>query len=260
MIRARFLPAVVAGAWLGISGGFAAEAGKAAPKEGRKEAGKGKPAAKAAPEKHDLETWGVVKPVKGTEFWELKYAHTEGGRRLAKTAYFKPAADATFYTDRAVPVTDLKENEEVWLFGKRFEQEVPALPGMPGTDRQMKNVAAIVAGEAVEASKDRTDPKDPSVRWFRVTVAKPGAALYVIYDAVQYKVVAVRDFRVMRREEGGDAKRLKSGMYVAVALDKTEERPNTGKSADAKKECFVAKSVAILDPKLVSTLYPLLYE
>lgn len=260
MIRARLLPAVVAVSWLGVSGGFAADGGKAAPKEGRKEAGKGKAAAKAAPEKYDLETWGAVKPVKGTEFWELKYARAEGGRRVAKTAFFKPAADAKFYVDRAVPITDLKENEEVWLFGKRFEQEVPALPGMPGTDRQMKNVAAILAGEALEFSKDRTDPKDASVRWFQATVSKPGAALYVIYDAVQYKVVAVRDLRVMRREEGGDASKLKSGMYVAVALSKTEERPNTGKSADAKKECFVAKSVVILDPKLTSTLYPLLYE
>ncbi len=274
MIRARYLAGLLGAfsvtlcgvGWRGtageVAGGggrrFAAEAPKGAPQAKKAEK---KPEKKAAPERHDLETWGAIKPVKGTEFWEIRYAQTdERGRRVAKHAFFKPAADTEIYTDRAVAITDLKEGETVWLFGKRFEQEIPAIPGMPGVDRQMKNVAAMVTGEGVKVSSARTDPKDPGIRWFETKLSKAGPAPYVTYDGVEYKVVALRDLRVVRREKSGDAGKLKNNMYVAVCLAKSEERPNTGKSADAKKDSFVAKTVVILDAKLTSTLYPLMMD
>lgn len=207
----------------------------------------------------DVDAWGTIKAVKGTEFWELTYLQIEGTKASKKVVFFKPSADVEFLRDKLVPVTDLKEGESVWIFAKRFEQEAQAAGGFMGTDRQMKNVTVAAVGTGIRVNTAHKDPKDASMRWYEVSVSKAGATVTVAYDSQQYKMTMVPRAQIVRREKEGDASLLKNGMLVAVCLETSDERPETGKTADAKKASYAAKSVAILDPRLKAS-YPMLQK
>ena len=221
--------------------------------------GDGKGSAKKAPT-HDLETWGQIKSMKGSDFWTLTYTKVEKGRPKKETAFVKVDSEATFYKDTMIAVTDLKEGDKIWLFGKPFEQESPSPQGIVGVDRQIKNVSAIAVGEDITVNKSFKDPRDADTRWLEAEVTKAGASISASYDGQDYKVVMLRTAVVMRRAKGGDAKQLKNNAYVALSLDKTTDRPETKNAADEKKESYTAKAVVILDPRLMKGMYPLLFE
>lgn len=219
------------------------------------------PAPAAQPSRYDLETWGTIKPVKDTDFWEFTYLEIEKGRAKRVTAFVRLVeGEATYFQDKIVPLTDLAEGNKLWVFGRRFEQEAPSATGYMGTDRQMKNVAGAFVGESLMVNTSFKNPKDPESRWYEVTVSEPGASINVKYDSLDYKVVLLRSAPVVKREKIDAPPKLKSGLRVALGLVKSEERPDTKKSADAKKESYLVKAVFLLDPRILQSFYPMVYQ
>lgn len=220
----------------------------------------------------DLETWGQIKEVKGTDFWEVKYLQIEGRRAKAVTAFVKVPEDAVRYDDTVGRVDDLKEGDAVMVFGKRFESEAPSLGGYIGTDRQMKAVAALVLGDDVAVNEEFTDPRDDTLRWYKCAIAKTGGGLSVTYDSAEYKVAMERTGQIiLRTKREKDAEKtkkvvplktvpLKTGLRVGFALMKSEDRPETGRSSDDKKEAYVAKKVFVPDRRMTAAVYRMLYE
>ncbi len=221
--------------------------------------------AKAADEpgvqkRRDLEAWGVLKEVKGTQFFTLDYTKVNGRKTTRHSAFLKLAEGADFYTDRSIKITDLNEGDSIWLLGRLVENEIPGQGGLAGgTDRQIQNVLAVAAGEGLSVNTKYRDPKDPNVKWLEATVAKVGPSIDVKHENQRYKVVLTRAAPVLRREMLGDAKLLKSGTQVEVSGDKSEEKPESKGASDAKKESFLLKKIAILDRRLTGTLYPALF-
>jgi hypothetical protein len=208
----------------------------------------------------ELESWGVIKEVKGTPFFTFDYTRVEGKKATRQSAFVKVADEAEVFTDKQVKPTDLKEGESIWLLGKAVENEVPSQTGITGIDRQFQNVLAIAYGEGLRVNTGYKDTRDPKARWFAVTVQKTGPSISVKYSGEVYKVVMGKSASIMHREKEGDAKALKSGAQVEISGDKSEEKPETKNAGDAKKSSFVAKKVAILDRRLTGSLYPMMIE
>ena len=214
------------------------------------------------PTRFDLVAWGPIKEVKGTGFWTLTYVKMEP-RKAAKreTVFVKVAEDAKYYLDKMMDIRELKEGDKVWLFGKDVEREAMSPTGYQDVDRQIQNVGAIVMGEYIQVNTTYKDPQDAKMKWLEAEVTKPGASITVSYDGNNYRVTQGKICPVLRREKGGEAKLLKNNTNVQVYADKQEERPETKSTSDAKKSSFLAKTVVILDPRLVRTpVYLMLVE
>lgn len=215
----------------------------------------------AAGEREKLETWGAVKEVKGTDFFTLTYRKLEGKKLTARSAFIKMSGEAEVYADRAIAITELKEGEAVWVLGRPLERETPSKQGGPGgTDRQLQNVSAVVAGASIRVNDKYRDPRDDKVRWCQATVTKAGPSITVKYQDSDFKVVMAKAPSYLRREKVEHLVALKSGVQVAVALEPIEERPETKAAADLKKESFQATRVVLLDRRLLGTLYPALLD
>lgn len=212
----------------------------------------------------DLEAWGTIKPIKDTDFWEFAHIEVDEKTRRAKkiTALVRIPEDVTYYQDKPIPMADLEADAKLWIFARRFEQEAPSSTGYMGTDRQMKNCSGIFLGEALTVNASFKNPQDPESRWYQVTVAEPGASISVSFDSLSYKVVLLRTAPVVKREKLDATPKLKSGLRVALGLEKSDERPE-GKlpsSIKADTQSYVAKAVFILDPRLMGNFYPMIYR
>lgn len=208
----------------------------------------------------DLEAWGALKEVKGTQFFTLDYTKINGRKATRHSAFLKLAEGVDLYTDKSIKITDLNDGDSIWLLGRLVENEIPGQGGLAGgTDRQIQNVLAVAAGEGLSVNTKYRDPKDANVKWLEATVAKVGPSIDVKHLNQRYKVVLARAAPILRREKLGDAKSLKSGTQVEVSGDRSEEKPETKGASDAKKESFLVKKVAILDRRLTGTLYPALF-
>jgi hypothetical protein len=255
------LSPIAGGLGVVAAGEKATDKKKEAPKDTPKKAAKAKEKEEESKtSKSDLEAWGVIKEMKGTDFWNFTYTKVEGRKATRPTVFIKVASEPTFYQDKAIQLTALKEGEKVWLLGRPVEREAPSASGMLGMDRQMQNVSAVVVGDFLQPNTSYKDPRDPKVQWLEAEVSEAGQAIKVKYEGAEYKVVMSKSFVAVRREKCAEAKALKGNMSVQIAGDKSTERPETKSSADAKKESFLVKSVVILDPRVLKTLYPILLE
>jgi hypothetical protein len=217
-----------------------------------------KKADKKAEEKFDLEAWGQIKEVKGSDFFSLTYTKLNGKKASKLTSFIKVADGATFYQDKPLNVTDLKEGDAVWLLGRPIEQETGAGGGLLGVARQIQNVTAIASGEALRVNRNYRDPRDETVQWCEAVIEKAGQAISVTYQENSYKVTLGRLAGVLHREKV-EAAPLKNNLYVEFAALKTPDRPETKNASDAKKETFAAKKVVLLERRLLP-IYSLLLE
>ena len=197
--------------------------------------------------------------MKGSPFFTLSYTKVEGKKATKAAVFVKPAEDAAYFQDKIIPITEIKEGDAVWIFGRPVEHEVADKTGNRGVDYQLQNVTAIVTGAGIRVNSDYKDPRDPKALWSKAEVAKAGPSIQATVDGAEYKVIMGKQAPVLLREKV-DAKPIKSGATVEVSCDRSEDRPETKTAADAKKESYVAKRIVILDRRLIHTLYPLLLE
>jgi hypothetical protein len=234
---------------------------KEAPAKKKAETKPKKKAAAAKKSSSDLDAWGTIKEVKGTGFWELSYAKVEGQKRVKHSAFIKVESDLAMLEDKMMQVAELKEGDKVLMWGRPVERDTPGMGGVAGgLDRQIQNVAVVAAGDDVAVKGSFKDPKDANMQWLEATVSKPGQAIWANYEGGEYKVVMVRTVQAFKRDKAAESRKLKSGMYVQVEGTKSEERPETKSSADAKKESFSVKSLVILDTRLTKLAYPMLLD
>jgi hypothetical protein len=207
---------------------------------GKKGAAKDAPRTKGEePTEHALQAWGVIKEVKGTPFFSLAYTKSDGRKATKETVFVKPAESASYFQDKVISLTDLKEGDGIWILGRPVEHEVADKTGTKGVDRQFQNVTAVAAGVGIRVNSKYKDPRDPKVLWSRAEVTKAGPSITVTCEGAEYKVTTGKQTPVLLREKA-EAKPLKNGVSVEVSCDKSEERPDTKSAADAKKEAFVA--------------------
>jgi hypothetical protein len=208
----------------------------------------------------DLRAWGTVKEVKGTPFFTLAYTKLDGRKATKATVFVKAAEDAEFFQDKVIPITDLKEGDAIWVFGRPVEQEViDTKTGSKGVDMQLQNVLAIATGAGIRVNKKYKDPRDAKAVWTKAEVSKAGPSIMATAEGAEYKVTLGKQAAIVLREKA-ESKPLKNGAHVEVACEKSDDRPETKSAADAKKESYVARRVALLDRRLVQTLYPMLLE
>jgi hypothetical protein len=247
----------------GPAGAFAEEAKtkKDTPAKKKTDAKSKKKAVSSKKSTADLDAWGTIKEVKGTDFWEFSYVKLDGKKRVKRTAFIKVESDVAMLEDKLIQVSELKESDKVLMWGRIVERETPDMGGVVGgMDRQIQNVAVIATGDGVEVKGTFKDPRDPDMQWLEAEISKPGQALWASCDGAEYRVVMVRTVQAFKRDAAAESRKLKSGMYLQVEGSKSEERPDTKKAADAKKDSFNVKSLVILDSRLTKMAYPMLLD
>jgi hypothetical protein len=196
---------------------------------------------------------GVAKKHKTSGYYT--FAYLDGKAKLS--AFLKIPEDAQYLMDTRIRLEELAEGESVWVFGRLVEHETADGTGRRGTDRQLQNVSAIVGGKELKVDESFKDASVPDSKWHRVTVSRPGAAIWVKAEGDEFKVVLRKNTPIVRRVDSPKGP-LKSGAWIEVAAKEHDGRPETKSSADAKKASYIAQKVVLLDPGLVQTVYPML--
>ena len=218
----------------------------------------GEQAAKEKPA-FGFKAWGKLgSPLKDAPgFYYLTY-YQKGARGRLKSvqAFLKLKEDLTPLMDRRVTDKDLKEGEELFILGKPLSRSVQSPFG--GTLKQLNitDCQAVLSGKDVEVNLKYKNPRDSAIKWCRT---KYLGDLKVNYEKESYKLRLGRTCPILKRQEG-TSKLLRRGAYIFVAGNKIDERPETKKKSDAKKECFEAEKVVVLDRGLIKKVYPAVFE
>ncbi len=220
--------------------------------------------------KFDLDSWGQLgKLVKGSaDFYELTYYKKTGEGRKAKVtktkAFLKIPAETLLYEDIRIRLGQLKENEDVVIFGKHVSRDVPDQTGRGrrGVDSQIQNASVVLSGELhgrLPFNRQFSDPRRSGHKWCEAKVTKSGGGLAVDYEGINSRVTMARGAPILKRMKA-NRKRLRNRVYVQLFGKKTAERPETKKKSDAKKESFEARLMVILDRGSLKTVYPLMWK
>jgi hypothetical protein len=200
---------------------------------------------------------GTVQRIKGTEEF-YTFTYRDGKKSVA--AFLKLPEGANLLYDKFIQLTDLKQGDAVWVFGRPVEREAGGQGGYGGVDRQIQNVSVVCTGKELNINSGYKDPRQKDSKWCQAVVSKPGPALWVKFDGQEYKLVTQKATPIFAREESSTKGAIKNGTLVLVAAEETTERPESKKPADEKKPAYLARKVVLLDRRLERDAYPLVLK
>jgi len=218
--------------------------------------------------------------VRGNEgFFDVTiYGRDEKGKKKSTKAFLKLDDEVPLYVDRQVKIEHLKEGDKIVVFGRPVETEVEERVGgggggrggrggggriQRGWDRQIQNVKVLLTGDELDTNAVYKDTKDQSLKWVRSTITSTLGGIWIRHEGNKYKVVLAKRAPMIKRFRATTEKErkvLKKARYVHLNADETDSRPQTKKKSDAKKESYEGMRLIILDPRLLSSGYPLLFR
>ncbi len=213
---------------------------------------------------YDLIAWGQLKPVKNQEgFYEFSYTAKVKRKRRKLSAFVKIGDDLKVLKDQRATPKQLQVGTKALVLGRVYEKNSLDATGLSSTVFSMRNVQALLIGKGIKVNTDYRDPRDDEVMWYAAVVAdsKKGVAFEI--DKNEHQTTLDRKSLIIQRlvAEAEDLGKSKKGFYAFILARKSEERPETKKKSDAKKEAFVTSRIILLDLTAVKAgLYYKIYE
>ena len=222
----------------------------------------------------DLDGWGKLGSARKGEggFYEFTlYRRNERGKVQTSKLLLKVPETLSPFLDRRVRIEDLKEGEQVYVFGRPEKREAQygggrgggggggrggGGAGRRGTDLQIKASRVVLSGKGLKVNEKYKDRRDARVKWCKGMLTRDGVkGLWMNYENANYRVALDARSPVLKRQQV-EKKFLRRGVYLQVEASTTAERPADEKKSDAKKECYVAEKLVILDSRSIRTVYP----
>ncbi len=225
---------------------------------------------------HDLRTIAKLgKGVRGNDgFFDVTYSYRDKkGKKKSQKAYLQIDKMVDVYLDRQVRLQDLEAGKKIFILGRAIEREVQERGGgaggvggarggqRGGKDRQIQNARVILTGDQVEVNRSYLDPKDKAIKWIEAIVSSSNAGLWVKYEGNEFRVTLGRKAPILVRVKLTEKERkiLKKAKYIHLVADESKVRPETKRRVDLEKPSFEMKRLIVLDPRLLTTVYPLLF-